>query len=210
MDLDFIEIGTSDFETLAFESGPESKGISVEPVFEYLERLPSRPGLIKVNAAISDTAGKGTLYRLPPNTIEELGLPRDVRGCNSLWQPHPTILEMLSRRMGRESALKMFVKEEVDMITPLDLLQKFNVNSVELLKIDTEGHDCRILNSYLKDVPAHLLPRRLRFESNCLTSKHEIESTILKLIEHGYVLDNEKTQSSRARPGYEETFMTLN
>lgn len=209
MDLDFLEIGTSDFEALAIDSGPETIGMSVEPVGEYLESLPSRPGLIKVRAAVSDRSGTGHVFRLSPHKIREFGLPRDVRGCNTLGEPHPTILKILERRLGsREAAIMQFRREEVEVLEPVALLRRHAVRSVDLLKIDTEGHDCRILNAYMDGVPRGLMPRRLRFESNSLTPPAEIESTIARLRnEHGFLVDEEATLRSRSRPGYEETYM---
>jgi hypothetical protein len=41
MFFDFVEIGTSDFDTLIQKAGDTDIGISIDPIDEYLERLPS-------------------------------------------------------------------------------------------------------------------------------------------------------------------------
>ena len=47
MFLDFIEIGTSDFNTLIQAAGPAAHGLSIDPISLYLDRLPNRPGCKK-------------------------------------------------------------------------------------------------------------------------------------------------------------------
>ena len=41
IDYDFIEIGTSDFQTLIEEASDEAIGLSVEPISYYLNKLPN-------------------------------------------------------------------------------------------------------------------------------------------------------------------------
>jgi len=53
--VDFVEIGTSDFNTLIETAADSSVGLSVEMMAYHLEKLPSKPGVTKVNAAISDS-----------------------------------------------------------------------------------------------------------------------------------------------------------
>ena len=53
LDLDFVEIGTSNFETLIQLASEDSKGLSVEGLKMYQDELPDKPGVVKVNAAIS-------------------------------------------------------------------------------------------------------------------------------------------------------------
>ena len=65
MKYNFIEIGTSDFRTLATDT--EKTGISIEPVKEYFDNLPTREGLIKINAAVSDVSGEGQMYYCDPD-----------------------------------------------------------------------------------------------------------------------------------------------
>ena len=53
MKYDFIEIGTSDFDTL-LETTINKIGISIEPLKYYLDNLPNNDKVIKVNCAIED------------------------------------------------------------------------------------------------------------------------------------------------------------
>lgn len=93
-DLDFLEIGTSDFDTLIQVADDNTIGISVEPIKFYLDNLPSPKNVEKVNAAISITGSSEDipLFFIPPHIINEKGLPKWVRGCNCLGKMHPTIV----------------------------------------------------------------------------------------------------------------------
>ena len=43
---DFIEIGTSDFDTLIEDASESTRGISIEPIKYYLDRLPNKENVI--------------------------------------------------------------------------------------------------------------------------------------------------------------------
>ena len=71
------------------------------------------------------------------------------------------------------------------MITWNKLIERYNVESVDLLKIDTEGHDCIIVNSIL-DSNIGVLPKKIWFEANELTNPKFVEKTVKRLKEFGY------------------------
>lgn len=60
---DFIEIGTSDFDT-EIQKHPEKRGISIEPVKYYLDRLPESRTCKKLNMGISNYTGTGKVNYL--------------------------------------------------------------------------------------------------------------------------------------------------
>lgn len=156
MRVDNIEIGTSDFRLLV--DSAEGNGISVEPVPYYFNRLPNRAGWHRVNAAISDYRGTAKMWHVDPRFLGEL--PRWVRGCNSIHDPHPTVER------------KCQTSVDVEVITMKDLFDRFSVTSVGFLKLDTEGHDHTILMDYFQsDLP---IPDRIEYESNILTSKEKL------------------------------------
>ena len=54
---DFIEVGTANFDTLLEKVNDNSiHGISIEPLAFYLEQLPDKKNIAKVNAALSNTS----------------------------------------------------------------------------------------------------------------------------------------------------------
>ena len=84
---DFIEIGTCDYHTLLQRWGDTKKGISVEPIKIYLDLLPNKPNVIKVNAAISSEDDEIDLFYITPeNQIKHN--KKWTRGWGSVGRPH--------------------------------------------------------------------------------------------------------------------------
>ena len=176
---DFIEIGTSDFDTLIEDSSGKI-GLTIEPLPFYLNNLPNSPTVIKVNCAITDHDGQIDIFYLEPTDIENYDLPGWLRGCNSINEPHPsTMIELRNR--GIEHLMKSHTCECLSWKT---LVNRYDIESIELLKIDTEGHDCVIINSILND--KSVLPRKIHFEANILTDSEVINDTLEKLNDSGY------------------------
>lgn len=156
MHFDNIEIGTADFRLLIGQV--PGNGIAVEPVPHLFEKLPNRPAWEKLNAAISTESGEMDMWYVNPEFYDVL--PVWARGCNKLGEPHPSIL--------KEHQLKI----TVPVITITELFKRYDVTSVGLLKIDTEGHDYDILMDYFAtDLPK---PEEIMYESNELTSDEKL------------------------------------
>ena len=68
---DFIEIGTANFDTLIESVDEGITGISIEPLTCYLDQLPNRNDVVKVNAALSDVDGTADIYYIDQSTIEK-------------------------------------------------------------------------------------------------------------------------------------------
>lgn len=182
MHYDFIEIGTSDFNTLIQKENP-GIGLSVEPLKIYLDALPDKEGVIKVNCAISDFDGVVDVYWIDPQDIKVHNLPDWLRGCNSIIKPHPTaIAELFVRGLSN-----IYKKTTCETITWETLVNRYNVTSIDYLKIDTEGHDCVILESILKS-KAQILPKDIFFENNVLTSFESTQKILNSLLDTNYKL----------------------
>lgn len=165
-----VEIGTSDFRT---QAGIEH-GLFIEPVKEHFDRLPK---CLKENVAVSNYEGEIDIYYIPSSVIDSEGLPQWVRGCNSVNNPHPSIVEL-----GFESFIE---KHTVKVVRIKTLLDKHEIKRIDLLKIDTEGHDCIILNDFLDT--CDIKPKVIQFESNVLSSFTDISKAVKRLELLGYV-----------------------
>jgi len=185
MKYNFIEIGTSDFDTL-LQTTENQIGLSIEPLKFYLDRLPNNSHVIKVNCAISDKNGVTNVFWVKPEDIDEYGLSWYLKGCNSIIRPHTT-----TERELKEVNLEFLLNQtECEMITWKTLIERYDVESVDLLKIDTEGHDCIIINSILNS-NTKILPKKIWFEANELTNPKFVEKTIKNLESFGYrVIEN--------------------
>jgi FkbM family methyltransferase len=159
-----IEIGTSDFRTQA----GKVDGLFVEPIKEYFDRLPN---CLKENVAVSNNEGEIDIYYIPSKRIKELGLPD-----NSVNEPHKTIVEM-----GWMQHLEV---DRVPVVRIKTLLDKHGIQKIDLLKIDTEGHDTIILNDFLDT--CDILPSKIQFESNVLSSFYDVMKAVERLSNLGY------------------------
>jgi hypothetical protein len=59
---DFIEVGTANFDTIIEKVDDNTRGISIEPLKFYLDQLPDKKNVVKVNAALSNKDGFIDIY----------------------------------------------------------------------------------------------------------------------------------------------------
>jgi FkbM family methyltransferase len=182
----FIEIGTSDFDTLLQTATDDQRGLSIDPLQFYLDNLPNKQNCKKQCAAISDHCGEIDIYYVRPDTIRSLNLPAWVRGCNHVGSPHAIVVTLL-QNMGLDPT-QIITKDRVVVKDIATLFAENNVQSVNTLKIDTEGHDCIILKNYIDYCSVH--PRAfattISFETNEHTSIAEQDAVIALAAQHGY------------------------
>lgn len=169
-----IEIGTSNFATMA----GKRDGLFIEPVKPYFDSLPK---CRKENVAVSNFEGEVDMYYMNPDDVDALDLPKWLKGCNMMGEPHPTMVDVLRREYGSISPIKC---HKIKVVRIKSLLKKHNIEKVQYLKIDTEGHDCTILNDYLDTVG--ILPKIIQFENNQLSDQKEIEVITERLTKLGY------------------------
>ena len=184
MKYDFIEIGTSDFTTLIEKANDKTIGLSIEPIKQYLDNLPNKPKVTKANYAVSDKKGKANIYYISPQDIKKHKLPEWVKGCNSINQPHPTVKKMLGERYEIISTVS-----EVEVITWKDIIAMYEVEGINTLQIDAEGHDHIILEDYFKEcklLPS-ILANTIVFEYNELANKAILDNIIFKFEKLGYI-----------------------
>jgi FkbM family methyltransferase len=185
---DFIEIGTSNFETLIENAGTRDVGLSIEPVKIYLDQLPSKGGVKKVNCAVSNEDRLGVMYYIPPDKIKELfGFDKYsyLQGCNSLDKPHPAQLKAIKTFNLPASTIETY---QIDVISFKTLVKRYEISGIKLLKIDAEGHDATILEGYMDacSEDKRLFAGEIIFEINPLSDKGHCNELINKYIQHGY------------------------
>lgn len=179
MHYDFIEIGTSDFDTLIGISNNDTRGLSIEPLKYYLDRLPNRDNVIKVNAAVSDTNGELEIYFISDDKMKENYLPNWVRGCNSIGRPH----NFTRNTLGHELYDSLVQIEKVPTINWESIISKYNVGSIDYLKIDTEGFEHIILKDYFKQCNLNplLYANKILFEYNESSNREELDKIVASL-----------------------------
>ena len=188
MKYNFIDIGTSDFNTSAFylEKDPSLTVMLVEPLTFYLDRLPNHANITKVNVAISNTNGSSDIYFLSIADIVKYDLEQCTRGCNKIGIPHISIEYELDRRNLPRDLIK---KRLVKTITFQELCKQYDIEFIDTLKIDTEGHEEYIMPGVLETIQQGLIINQIQFENQeHLGNKKFLDSLVLEFINLGYQL----------------------
>tara|TARA_R110000765_G_C18833586_1_gene597130 strand:- start:128 stop:697 length:570 start_codon:yes stop_codon:yes gene_type:complete len=148
----FIEIGSNSFDTLISLAEHGWSGVIVEPISQYLEELPVLDNVAYVNVAISNHNGPGVMKVYNEDLCESDG---DFRGMSTL-------------ETGGLAEINADVihDEEVDCITYKNLIDTHcsDFPQLDFLKIDTEGHDLKILETI--DFNGRLRPKLIKVEHN--------------------------------------------
>ena len=183
-DFFFVQIGANDgviYDPIhRFVGQYRWQGILVESSQCYFDRLKhnytGHPGLIFENSAISDKQGVREFYR-----IKE-GLDFLPMWCNGLGTFHLDVL--LTHKWAIPNIADYLVKEQVDCITLNTLLEKHSIKHIDLLVIDTEGHDYAIIRQI--DF-YHIHPKIIVYEHQYIgkTDRRKCEAM---LKDHGYKL----------------------
>lgn len=133
----FVEIGSCDFDTCfpLLENG--WNGIMVEAVKEIVDYLPTHPNLKIVNKVISDYDGVIEFY-----VSSGSDWVRGISHVASLNHKGEKLLELDSNRKFLNR------KDTLQCITLDTLIDENKIDHIDFLKIDTEGHETNIIESY--------------------------------------------------------------
>ena len=180
---DFIEIGTSDFNTLIELSDDNTIGISIEPIKYYIDRLPNKKNVIKVQSALSTIDGNVDVYYIDEQKILDNKLPWWIRGSNSISNPHPFAI----KELGEDLYNNLVTIEKVPTISWKTLIETYGVESIGYLKIDTEGHDHIIMRDFLNYCREHSfpIPNKITLEyHDGVSNKPEIDKLVSELSDY--------------------------
>lgn len=210
-DYDFVEIGTCFFDTLIENADDTALGISIEPIKEYLDKLPNKKNVKKLNCAIvadADANEEKTIdfYYVTREDCIKHNLGVYLTGCNTVTKPHdfhtgyvlPTQLGQWHEAKDKSkfstwNLLEMGIvkKTKVSCITFGELVDMCSIQKIDYLKTDTEGYDYKIINSVLDyyDKKRNLLPKKISFESNSHSPESEVLRLRSRLMSYGYIVD---------------------
>ena len=153
------------------------RGVLLEPQSRMFETLKSNYARFSnftfVNAAIADVDGTRELY-----TIKEGAEGPDwLRGVSSFSE------EVLLRHAGSVPNLRSMIRTEVVRTVTFDtLFRECGVNDIDLLQIDTEGYDAKVLKLF--DFSKWKVAV-VQFEHKHL-SQVDFEGSLQLLIDNGY------------------------
>ncbi len=145
----FVEVGCCYYDTLHHLLDDGWRGFMIDPVVDYLDRLPNHDNLVKINAAITSHQ----LHKTPSLELTYVAeqhysrfdeqAKRDFHGMGST-QPFRT--KILTGHVGNynEGDIKTKVVPAMSLNWIIDY---YNISKIDLLKIDAEGADFDILSS---------------------------------------------------------------
>ena len=205
IDYDFIEIGTSNFHALIIDCSDDTVGLSIEPLQVYLDGLPNKPNVTKVAAAISDQDGEIEMFHIPKPTIHQHNLPIWVQGTNSVSKPH----EFARKTLGEEFYDSIVSIDKVPTLSWSTLVSRYNINTIDYLKTDTEGHDHVILKSYLEECNRNpkLFANKILFEYNETSDKVALDSIINSLTNYEIEYLEEDVLLKKIRTKHEKAYV---
>lgn len=150
----FVEVGTSNFNTLEKLAERGWRGMFIEPVRAHLDGLEYYPTCAYENVAVDIESGEKTFVHVDPEWIKETEVARWHHGLGSLRdsgrlsrKDHLTSPLSSGSRMRKEHPDMRFIETEVRVERLDTLFSRHGVTRVDFLKTDTEGHDLRVLQS---------------------------------------------------------------
>lgn len=193
---DFVEIGTCDFDAIILNENP-GKGISVEALPYYSNRLPEVKNVKKLNVAISDKDGEMDIHWVTPSDLKKWNLPDWVRGSNSVGQPHGIVQEECDLQKINYNDIITISKIQVKSWKTL--AKENNIKGVKLIKLDTEGHEHVIMKNLLEDLVERptFRPGKIFFENNKLANIPKLTEVVKGFEKLGYLftkIDNMNSQ----------------
>ncbi len=152
-------------------------GILVEPLPDLFAKLQEnysgKEGLIFENVAIAESEGTATLNRVDPGKLE--AFPEWAAGCATFIKNSKNIASLPELK-------DHLITEEVQTIALNTLLEKHKVEHIDMLQIDTEGYDYKVLSQL--DFTRYK-PLVINMEYVHLSDEEKM-STCALLNEHGY------------------------
>ncbi len=128
------------------------QGLLIEPLPDIFEELKknygAQPGLHFINAAIDREAGERLMYRIPRDHVEQERIPEWALGISSFYNDRNALGGKQVDVATRQLIDELVVSQTVRCTTFEHLLDEYAVSHVDLLQIDTEGHDWAVLQSF--------------------------------------------------------------
>ena len=136
----FVEVGSCNFDTCQQLIDNGWDGLVIEPVKHYFDQLPKVPRIHYENVAVDVQPGTSHIHYVDPQLICE----NWERGISSLEGSTGALSSPYNSRIDRFANP---LRQPVNVVTLNSLCQKYDITSIDFLKIDTEGNDLRVLQS---------------------------------------------------------------
>jgi len=176
----FVEVGSCDFDTCEQLIKNGWKGLVIEPVKFYFDKLPRYDTIIYENIAIDSKNGQSVIHYIDPKHIKDIA--KWEKGISSLLSSGGPLSYSSNQKIHR---FKNPLKQVVQTYTLNRICEKHNIKNIDFLKIDTEGHDLKVLKSIdLNNINVKMIK---------LEHKHLVAADIINhLKQYNYLIYQEK------------------
>lgn len=182
-DVFIVQVGAMDGKTFdpvhEFITKFDWAGLLVEPMPEHFSALQhtyrDHPRLALAHVAIAEKAGEAVMYRIPAEHVESGAVPKWGTGAASLYSDR--------NALAFDEVRPFIAEHSVDCMTLPQLFTTHKVERIDVLQIDTEGHDYHVLRQLNF---ARYAPLVINLE---IVNLPAAEQTACKhlLDEHGYI-----------------------
>lgn len=178
----FVQVGANDglsFDSLYwYVTKYHCKGLVVEPLHDMFQRLEynyrSFPNVTPVRAAVHPSLREVVLHRVKPERLLEV--PEWGTGIASVHARWHVELGIPSEEM---------IEERVPAIHLMELFERYEISTLDLLQIDVEGFDAEVIK--MIDF-ARIRPGIIKYEARRAEFDEPVEEL---LVSHGYKLFHE-------------------
>jgi FkbM family methyltransferase len=152
-DVFFLQIGAADgrrYDPIYhFVRRYDWTGVLVEPLPDIFEMLKAnyagQAGLVFENAAITEKDETREIHRVPLESVGEGDVPRWAFGASTLVPDKTRFARRNSPAPLHDALSAAAITEEVRCLSLTSVLDKHAVERIDVLQLDTEGYDARIL-----------------------------------------------------------------
>lgn len=171
--IQFMEIGTSGFDTILEKCMEDHFGLSIEPINTLQELLSDRPNVRKLNYAVGPVDAFLEMHYIPKSTLDMLGYSilepssNYMYGVAKIGDMSPELLRSMRFNVDTVGHLSLYTRQVVPVKTIKTIFTENDIDSTELLKLDCEGYDYDIIMSalsYFRDENKNF-PCLLEYES---------------------------------------------
>lgn len=184
-EVDILEIGPADFDIASEKSDLRCILIEANPDHAEWLSINKKPNWVVVNAAAVGKEDEETVpfFFVPPSVC---GIGYGPGGQGRIRKPNPTFIDGWWSKYN-----KNLISVEVPAYTFKKIVERFNIQKLNYLKISAQGADCEIITGYCRyimEYPEMKVQRIVWQYEPALCSKEEHERTCLLLSQKGYVV----------------------
>ena len=163
----FVDVGGNVglYSLIAAKHNPETQIITIEPDRQLIKRMLfnaacNQLDIESVPVALSNYSGAGVL----DTSASESGQNQLVAGDDESSSEEDDTTAVSNKDPDRSVNPPKSHLLEVEVTTLLDVCSSQDIDNIDLMKIDIEGHEYKVLKHFIENAPTSLFPKRIIIE----------------------------------------------